>query len=148
MSRRGRARSPTADEAARQQGPSRNCAVREATRRAHADSQAAEKPRFAWFKRATSNLMDAPTPKPNIDRRLSKLRQSRESFFRAPDLDVESFGLIALALFGVALIVLGGSLLFAGNGDVIELIAGGAVAAPGVAAVLMAALGFRRPQPA
>lgn len=115
--------------------------VREATRRAHADAMASEtaKSRFPSF-----NLMPS-TPKPNIDRRLGKMRRNA---FRLPELDFESFGLIALFLFGVALVALGGSLLFAGSGDTIELIAGGAVAAPGAAAVLMAIAGFRRPNAA
>lgn len=115
--------------------------VREATRRAHADAMASEtaKSRFPSF-----NLL-ASTAKPNIDRRLGKMRRNE---FRLPELDLESFGLVALFLFGVALVALGGSLLFAGSGDTIELIAGSAVAAPGAAAVLMAIAGFRRPNAA
>lgn len=120
--------------------------VREATRRAHADAIEAEnaKSRFPSFK-LISNVIEPSTAKPNIDRRLGKMRRND---FRLPELDFENFGLIALFLFGVALVALGGSLLFAGNGDMIELIAGGAVAAPGAAAVLMAIAGFRRPQAA
>lgn len=115
--------------------------VREATRRAHADAMASEtaKSRFPSFKFMPS------TAKPNIDRRLGKVRRNA---FRLPELDFESVGLIALFLFGVALVALGGSLLFAGAGDTIELVAGAAVATPGAAAVLMAIAGFRRPNAA
>jgi hypothetical protein len=115
--------------------------VREATRRAHADAMAIEtaKSRFPSFNPLPS------TAKPNIDRRLGKVRGNA---FRMAELDFESFGLIALFLFGVALVALGGSLLVAGSGDMIEIIAGGAVAAPGAAAVLMAIAGFRRPHAA
>lgn len=122
--------------------------VREATRRAHAEATATDagKNRFPWFKKAVSKVIATPTPRPNIDRRLGKLR--RNEGIRMPDMDFETFGLIALMLFGLGLIALGGSLLFAGDGEVIELVAGGAVAAPGVAAVLMAIAGFRRPQAA
>ena len=122
--------------------------VREATRRAHAEATAADagKNRFPWFKKAVSNVIATPTPRPNIDRRLGKLRRGQA--MRMPELGVETVGLLALMLFGLGLIALGGSLLFAGNGEVIELIAGGAVAAPGLAAVLMAVAGFRGPQTA
>jgi len=126
--------------------------VREATRRSYAAAQAQEggkKSLFAFFQRERSNKIDVRAPKPNVDRRLQKLRRRANSFFRMPELDAvasfENAGLIALLLFGVALMALGGSLLFAGSGDLIELIAGGAVAAPGVAAVLMAMFGLRRP---
>lgn len=122
--------------------------VREATRRAHAESMAAaSKPRFSLFNRL-SKAVESETPQPNIDRRLDKMRSRTLSAWRLPELDFESAGLMALLLFGVALLVLGGSLLFAGGGDIVELIAGGAVAAPGAAAVLMAIAGLRRPQAA
>ncbi len=123
--------------------------VREATRRAHAEATAADagKNRFPWFKKVVSSAIATPAPRPNIDRRLGKLRRDQGAL-RMPELDFETVGLVALMLFGVALIALGGSLLFAGSGEVIELIAGGAVAAPGVAAVLMAIAGFRGPQAA
>jgi lysozyme len=127
--------------------------VREATRRSYTASQAEEgapKQRLPWFNRNTSNKIEVAMPKPNVDHRLRKSRRSGQSAFRLPEFDLvgsfENTGLFALLAFGLALLALGGSLLFSGTGDMIELVAGGAVAAPGVAAVLMALLGLRRPQ--
>jgi len=126
--------------------------VREATRRSYAASQAEEgaKVRFSWLKRARSNKIEIAMPKPNVDRRLRK--QRRQSFFNVANIDFggpfENAGLVALLVFGFALLALGGSLLFGGSGEVIEMIAGAAVAAPGLAAVLMAIFGLRRPQSA
>jgi hypothetical protein len=60
----------------------------------------------------------------------------------------EHVGLAALAVFGLGLVALGGSLLFGGEG-VIEMAAAAGVAVPGMLAVAMAAYGFwRTPRPA
>ncbi len=55
---------------------------------------------------------------------------------------VENYGLIALLVFGVALIVLGGSTLLGGNGDVVDIAGASALAAPGLAAVAMSSFGL------
>ncbi len=57
---------------------------------------------------------------------------------------MENAGLIALMAFGLGLISIGSSMLFAGEGDGIGIAAGAAFAAPGLAATLMAVLGFWR----
>lgn len=59
----------------------------------------------------------------------------------------ESIGLVALLVFGLGLMALGGSLLFDGPGDFISIAAAAALVAPGLAATLMAALGLWRGQP-
>lgn len=124
--------------------------VREATRRSYAAAQAGAgaKQRFSWFKRERSNKIQVAMPKPNVDRRLRKQRRYSRSFLRMPDFggSFENAGLIALLAFGFALMALGGSLLVGGSGETIEMIAGAAVATPGLAAVLMAVFGLRRPQ--
>lgn len=85
-----------------------------------------------------------------VSRTLDQVRvaTNRKAWFRPIRLgDIfENAGLLALLGFGFALVALGGSLLFSGA-SAIELMAGGAVAAPGLAALLMAILGFRRVQP-
>ncbi len=53
-------------------------------------------------------------------------------------------GLFALLLLGLGLISIGGSLLFGGAGDILEIAAAIALAAPGLVATLMAAYGFWR----
>jgi GH24 family phage-related lysozyme (muramidase) len=117
--------------------------VREATRRSyHPYDVEEEGPSWlSWFKRDRSA--------PQTDQRLRKQRR-RANGLRMPELDfgdsLENAGLIALLAFGGALIALGGSLFFAGEGSTLELIAGAAVAAPGVAALLMALLSLRRPR--
>ncbi len=54
----------------------------------------------------------------------------------------EHFGLIALLLFGLGLMVLGGSMLFGGRVDVVSIAGAAAFAAPGLAAALMAGIGL------
>jgi GH24 family phage-related lysozyme (muramidase) len=62
---------------------------------------------------------------------------------------MENAGLIALMLFGIGLIAVGGSMWFSGRGDAVDLGAGAALATPGFAASLMAGFGLARaPQPA
>jgi lysozyme len=64
-------------------------------------------------------------------------------------LAAENFGLAALMLFGLGLISIGASILFARSGDGISMLAGSAVLTPGLAATLMAGWGLRRaPAPA
>lgn len=59
----------------------------------------------------------------------------------------EGLGLVALLALGLALIGVGASLVFNGRGDAAEVAGAAALAAPGVAAALMAAVGlWRGPQ--
>ncbi len=57
---------------------------------------------------------------------------------------MENAGLIALLLFGLGLIVIAGSMMLAGKGDLIDIAAGAAIATPGLAASLMAGFGLWR----
>ena len=57
---------------------------------------------------------------------------------------VETIGLLALFVFGAGLITLGAVTLIAGAGDVTNIMAATALAAPGVAAALMAGYGIWR----
>ncbi len=88
---------------------------------------------------------------PGRDRRISKMRNRLgfvESMKRVFGRPVEAFGLSALLVFGLALTLVGGSMLYASNGDMIEMAGAGAFAAPGLAATLMAGFGFfRAPEP-
>lgn len=78
------------------------------------------------------------------DQRIHEIRKSVG--LKLPTL--ENFGLVALMLFGLALIATGVSLLASGAGDVVEYAGAAALGAPGVAAVLMSAVGlWRTPQP-
>lgn len=74
-------------------------------------------------------------------------REAR-SAFEMPRLNaatlVDNAGLVALMLFGVGLLAIGGSMLLGGRGDAIDLGAGAAIATPGLAAALMAGYGFAR----
>jgi hypothetical protein len=106
--------------------------------------------RFFFFKapELASTLENGPTDV-RVDRRLRTLRakgdQSRNLLPEwAPSF--ENIGLIALLIFGLALIALGGSLLFDGAGDLVSIGAAAALLTPGLAATLMAALGFWRSQ--
>lgn len=56
----------------------------------------------------------------------------------------EDTGLVALFLFGVALVSIGGSMLMSGAGDAVDLGAAAALVTPGLAAALMAGFGFMR----
>lgn len=120
--------------------------IRAATRLAYEAQQPANdrKPRFTLFQAKTEQ------PKLDIDRRLRSMRKRAVSGFRLPDFDFggsfENGGLIALLVFGLALVALGGSLLFSGSMDAVEIGAGAAVMTPGVLATLLAIVGLRRPQ--
>ena len=128
--------------------------VREATRRAFEAQEAkrkAEKKGFFWFKRDNSNKIEAQA---NFvpDRRIRELRtkeavrDTKAPRFKLPTFgaSVEHLGLSALLVFGLGLISLGGSLLFNGRGDMVEIVAGAAVVTPGLAATIMAAYGLWR----
>lgn len=112
--------------------------VRAATRRAY-EEQSAKKSKtgFSLFKRR--DPIDAIKP----DRRLRNMRRRAQAVKILSFFSFEQIGLAALALFGVALIALGGSLLFGGQGF-LEIAAAAGVAAPGMLAVAMAAYGFWR----
>ncbi|GIK47777.1 MAG: hypothetical protein BroJett013_04740 [Alphaproteobacteria bacterium] len=81
------------------------------------EAQAAEKSRFRRLKRGA----------------ISGLKRA-----------LEHCGLAALMILGLALIALGASLMFSGEGAGVEIAAAAAVATPGLAATLMAAYGFWR----
>lgn len=128
--------------------------VREATRRAFEAQEAqrkSEKKGFLWFKSDNSNKIEAQT---NFapDRRIRELRakeavrDTKPSRFKLPTFNasVEHLGLSALLVFGLGLISLGGSLLFSGRGDMVEIVAAAAVVTPGLAATIMAAYGLWR----
>jgi lysozyme len=122
--------------------------VREATRRAYAEQTAKDtKSRFSWFKQEpkpyrTTKLEMAP------DRRIRAMRQRAKGGLQLPSFNFsgsfENVGLIALLVFGLALMALGGSLLFNGNGDFVEIAGAAALVTPGLAATLMAAVGLWR----
>ena len=125
--------------------------VREATRRAFEAQQATRKPRgFLWFKRERANTIEAKA-EIAVDTRI-RTQRAKESArpAKAPrqtpmfGVSAEQIGLGALLLFGLGLLSLGGSLVFNGSGDMIEIVAAVAVATPGLAAVLMAAYGLWR----
>jgi hypothetical protein len=84
-----------------------------------------------------------PTTKPmskGVDQRLHKQRvRSQIKFPSLADL-----GLTALMLFGLTLLALGVALLVTGTGNIAEWAGAGALGAPGLAAVAMAAFGFWR----
>lgn len=75
----------------------------------------------------------------------------RAPMFKFPRVDfglaAENFGLVALMLFGLTLLSIGASIMFAGRGDSANMIAGSAVLLPGFAASLMAGFSlWRAPQ--
>ncbi|MGE0739801.1 MAG: lysozyme [Hyphomonadaceae bacterium] len=116
--------------------------VREATRRAYAEAQAAPKRR----------VLDMLKPQPAeemVDRRIGNLRRG-VSNSRMPwaNVDftplVENAGLIGLLLFGFVLVGVGGSLLFDGELGMLEMLAAAGLALPGIGAVLIAAIGLWR----
>jgi lysozyme len=77
-----------------------------------------------------------------VDRRLRRQKQG----VRMPHLprSAETFGLIVLFVFGLGLVALGASTYFGGTGDIIDIAGASALAAPGLAAALMAAFGIFR----
>ncbi len=125
--------------------------VREATRAAFeaAEAKRRERKRFFFFKQDTSSKI-APTPLDlPVDRRLRIMRSMGDQPRKlTPDWapSLENVGLIALLVFGLALIALGGSLLFDGAGDMVSIGAAAALVMPGLAATLMAAFGLWRSQ--
>jgi len=84
----------------------------------------------------------SPAIKP--DRRLRDMRRRAQAEKLMSYLSFEHVGLAALLVFGLGLIALGGSLLFGGEGGVVEIAAAAGVAVPGVLAAAMAAYGFWR----
>lgn len=126
--------------------------VREATRVAYeaAEAKRRQRRRFFFFKRAWPNQIEPAAPELPVDRRLRTMRtQGDQSRGLAPDWapSFENVGLMALLAFGLGLMVLGGSLLFDGAGDLVSIAAAAALVTPGLAATLMAAVGLWRGQP-
>jgi lysozyme len=107
----------------------------------------AEQNSFKLFK--PKHVIPADTAPAQIDRRLRKMRQRAERRF-VPQLNFsgsfENLGLVALMVFGVALLAVSGSLALNANGGLFELGASAGVGLPGVAAILMSVFGFRRGQ--
>ena len=125
--------------------------VREGTRVAFETAEAKRRQRKRFFFMATerSNNFEAPSLEVQVDRRLRTMRAMGDQPRRqlpewAPSF--ENIGLIALLLFGLALISLGGSLLFDGAGDMVSIAAAVALVTPGLAAALIAAIGLWRGQ--
>ncbi len=113
--------------------------VREATRRAYAEQNQGDKKRglFGWFKRE-EGAYHCATPEFKPDRRIRSMRahghfMQHSSYYLGP---------VALLVFGLGLISIGGALLFGGRGDMIEIAGAVALTTPGLAAVLMAAFGL------
>lgn len=78
-------------------------------------------------------------------------RKDAFAFFKARDGGAwkpvfESAGLVALLVFGLGVMGLGGSLLFDGAGEGVSIALAAALVAPGLAATLMAAIGLWRGQ--
>lgn len=129
--------------------------VREATRIAYeaAEAKRRERKGFRFFQREPSTKIEPFASELPVDRRLRTMREQGERpHLRLPEWTgrFENIGLIALLVFGLGLIVLGGSILFDGAGDMISIAAAVAVLTPGLAATLMAVVGFWRgaPKPA
>lgn len=126
--------------------------VRDATRAAF-EAAEAKRDQRKWFSFFKSPELSAPLENGSmdvqVDRRIRTMRakgdQSRNLLPGwAPSF--QNIGLIALLIFGLALIALGGSLLFDGAGDLVSIGGAAALVTPGLAATLMAALGLWRSQ--
>ena len=80
-----------------------------------------------------------------LDRSIVKTppqRQRKKSHrFSRP---TETLGLAALFVFGIGLILVGGSMLFGGSDDAIDILGAAALATPGLAAVFVAGFGLWR----
>ena len=119
-------------------------AVREATRRAYSAQQAAEPKKSLWdiFNRAAG----APQPVVMADRRIRELRNKPDV---APRFELpasfENAGLVALTVFGLVLVALGTLLALSGQG--FDVIAGAAVAGPGLVAAAIGGYGLFRGLP-
>jgi GH24 family phage-related lysozyme (muramidase) len=127
--------------------------AREATRVAFeaAEAKRRQRKRFFFFKAAERpNTFESSGYELPVDRRLRTMRaqgdQPRAQSNWAPPF--ENAGLVALLIFGLTLMGLGGSLLFDGAGDMVSIAAAAALVAPGLAATLMAAVGLWRGHPA
>jgi GH24 family phage-related lysozyme (muramidase) len=121
--------------------------ARAAVRRAQDEMLAAqaEKNSFQLFK--PKHTIPAGAAPAQVDRRLRKMRQRAERRW-LPRVNssgsLENLGLVALLVFGVALLAVSGSLALNANGGLFELGAAAGVGVPGVVAVLMSVFGFRR----
>lgn len=121
--------------------------AREAARKAHQEQSAKQKkPLFRFLRKKQDDTYFTASIKPEIkvDRRLRSMRRRAETVTTVSR-SFENFGIAALLVFGLGLIALGASVLFSGQGDVIDIAAAAAIVTPGIAASLMAAFGLRRP---
>lgn len=127
--------------------------IREVTRRAHAERMASEKRRSFTLPKlpALPKLPQfANSDAIQVDRRIRDARVRAEtaqpSFWSRFNISesFENVGLIALLLFGLGLIVLGGSLFVGGEGAWIEMVGAAALVLPGMGAAFIAAVGLRR----
>jgi len=121
--------------------------VREATRRAYATQQDAQ-PKGVWnlFKREDGQSVFAAQPEIKVDRRIRELRTKPDTAPRfVLPARFDNVGLVALTVFGVVLVAIGALLAF--NGQSIDFLAGGAVAAPGLAAAGIGGYGLWRAAP-
>jgi lysozyme len=118
-----------------------------ARRRPPAQAQAKANRLLAMFKREDLALVAEQPPSP--DQRIRNGRDEEPKVgFQLPQIDFngsfETIGLIALVLFGVVLVFVGGSLVVGDQVDVVSMAAAAAVIAPGVAAILIGAVGLLR----
>lgn len=124
--------------------------VREATRVAFEaqDAKRKQKRGFHLFNKLHANKIAPPPPEMPVDRRIRSLRTQPAPRIQLPVVELgvslENAGLIALLVFGLALIIAGASLLMGGVGDFVNLISAGALIAPGLCAALMAGFGLLR----
>lgn len=121
--------------------------VREATRRAYAAQQDAL-PKKGWnfFNREDGAPIFNMQPEINVDRRIRELRSKPDTAPRfVLPATFDNVGLVALTVFGVVLVAIGALLAF--NGQGVDLMAGAAVAAPGLAAAGIGAYGLWRAAP-
>ncbi len=99
------------------------------------------------LKAAHPRPIPAIKPQIKVDRRLRNMRRRHERVEQLRSFDYgrafENIGLIALLIFGVALIATGASLLIGHSVDTVELAGAAALATPGLAAALMAVFGLR-----
>jgi hypothetical protein len=122
--------------------------IRAATRRAYEEKAEAEKKNaFPWFNRR-QNPYHSVKPELKPDHRIRNMRRRSELTAKLPlfgvNISVEFLGLTALLAFGLGLMTLGGSLLFNGRGDPVEIAGAAALVTPGLAATLIAAFGLWR----
>lgn len=128
--------------------------AREALQRQAAEIEAAPAKRRRLFKGNAERVV-AATPQINVDRRIRNMRRREQRWEQLRSINVErmfeNMGLIALLVFGVALIATAASLLIGRPFDGVEIAGAAALAAPGLAAALMAVFGLKhtpRPQTA